>query len=97
MPAKRKPKSAKIVLVPVQRGGAFNPFDADSYRRLARDIKSPAKINSFLKRNKVISRAGNLLGDIIPGASRLGDVAGKLGYGKRRQKGSGQRKRAIRT
>ena len=100
MPAKkvRKSASSKIVLIPVQqKGGIFNPFEADSYRRLARDIKSPAKVGAFLKRNQIISKAGKLLGDVgVPFAGRVGELASKVGYGKKKQKGAG-RKRAIRT
>jgi hypothetical protein len=42
------------------------------------------KVGRFLKRHKVISRAGRALGSVgVPYASAVGRVAGKLGYGRR--------------
>ena len=50
-----------------------------------------SKVNSFLKKHKVISRVGSALGGVLPGkygaiASTVGSAAGKLGYGRRRRR-----------
>jgi hypothetical protein len=55
------------------------------------------KANSFLRDNKIISSIGGILGSAgVPFASQIGNVAGSLGYGRRRarlraslRKGSG--------
>lgn len=48
------------------------------------------KANDFLKSNKVISRGAKALGGLLPPqygavASTVGDLAGSLGYGRRRR------------
>ena len=43
------------------------------------------KANTWLRGNKVISRVGNTLGSLgVPYASNVGNIAGKLGYGRGR-------------
>jgi hypothetical protein len=45
------------------------------------------KANSFLKKNKIISRVGSALGSIgVPYASTIGTAAGAVGYGRRRRR-----------
>jgi hypothetical protein len=49
-----------------------------------KDILS--KINNFLRSTKIISSVGNALGTVgVPYASKIGSVAGTLGYGRRRR------------
>lgn len=47
------------------------------------------KAHSFLKKHRVISRGANALGSVLPEkyrgiATKVGGVAGALGYGRRR-------------
>lgn len=43
------------------------------------------KAHDYIKKNKVISRAANALGEVgVPYASKIGSTASKLGYGRRR-------------
>lgn len=57
------------------------------------------KANRWLRKSKIISKVGRALGDSgIPYASKIGDIAGKLGYGRRRGgalrlAGAGRRRR----
>jgi hypothetical protein len=47
------------------------------------------KVGKWFKDNKVISKVGNALGSVgVPYASKIGSVAGTLGYGRRRRGGS---------
>jgi hypothetical protein len=47
--------------------------------------KGLSKVNNFLKKNKVISKGGKILGDFgVPYAADVGKVAGNLGYGRRK-------------
>jgi hypothetical protein len=53
-----------------------------------------SKVGGFLKKHKIISRAGGVLGRILPGqygnvARTVGTAAGSLGYGRRRRIGRG--------
>lgn len=53
---------------------------------------SLAKANKFARDTKIISTAGKLLTPIPvigQAAGTIGNIAGSLGYGKRRQRGSG--------
>ncbi len=44
------------------------------------------KLNRGLKKTKVISRAGKALGNMgVPYASKIGSVAGQLGYGRKKR------------
>lgn len=43
------------------------------------------KAHDFIKKNKLISRAGSALGNLHPGFARAGQVAKVLGYGRRRR------------
>lgn len=45
------------------------------------------KANNWLKKTKVISTVANALGPVVPYASTVGNVAGKLGYGRKRRRG----------
>lgn len=58
------------------------------------------KANNFLKSSKLVSSIGNALGSAgVPFASKIGSIAGTLGYGRRRRgrglnlAGSGRRRR----
>lgn len=45
------------------------------------------KVANFVQKNKIISRAGKALGDAgVPYAGRVGEVAGHLGYGRKRRR-----------
>lgn len=96
MPKKRRSRQ-KIVLVPVQAGGA-----APWYRTVGQAIlgkegyKTAASINNALRRSKAISKIANVAGTLgVPGASTIGSVAGTLGYG-RNMRGRGCGKKACR-
>lgn len=52
--------------------------------RLLRDVKNPAKINSFLKRSKAISRGSAYLSKHgVPHAATVSKISAQMGYGKR--------------
>ena len=59
------------------------------------------KAHNFIKKNKIISKTGRFLGDefSVPYASKIGSVAGKLGYGRRcggsLRIAGGRRKRTV--
>lgn len=51
------------------------------------------KANNFLRKSKIISRVGNVLGAVgVPYAGTVGSVAGAAGYGRKKRRGSGKRK-----
>ena len=53
-------------------------------RRKAKRVLT--KLNRGLKKTKIISRAGKALGNMgVPYASKVGSVAGQLGYGRKRR------------
>lgn len=56
---------------------------AGGNRKIKRTLQ---KLNRGLKKTKIISRAGKALGAVgVPYASKIGSVAGQLGYGRKRK------------
>lgn len=50
------------------------------------------KVGKWFKDNKVISKVGNALGAAgVPYASKVGEVAGSIGLGRRRRRGGALR------
>ena len=50
------------------------------------------KAHDWIKKHKLVSRIGSVLGSAgVPYASTIGNISGKMGYGRRRRMGSGVR------
>jgi len=80
MPAKRKTTTVQRKRKPRSGGSTW-------LTRLVRDVQNPSKVNNFLKRTKAISRVAGALSAVgVPLSGTVGNVAGKLGYGKRKRK-----------
>jgi hypothetical protein len=68
-----------------------------------RAVRALGKANTWLKKNRAISRAGDAIGSIVPSWPGLAiraaaGLAGQVGYGRRRhrQRGSGGRMVVVR-
>ena len=81
----------------VQNGRFFGFYDTDKKTKLA-IWRTPQlkKANNFLKKTKIISTIGKTYGSTGgPGSAtigRVGNIAGNLGYGKKRRKRGGCKK-----